>query len=52
MITHYLGDANYVVNWMYNKLGARVGDITFISYEWAINDYLVGNIPEWATPGY
>ena len=33
-------------------MGARVGDITFISNEWVINDYLAGNIPEWATPGY
>ena len=33
-------------------MGARVGDITFISNEWVINDYLIGNIPEWATPGF
>ena len=52
MLIHNKGNANFVANWMYTELGARVGDVTFISYEWVINDYLAGNIPEWATPGF
>ena len=52
MFSHYISDSNYVVNWMYNELGARAGDVTFITFEWVINDYLAGNIPEWATKGY
>ena len=52
MLSHYIEDANYVVNWMYKELGARAGDVTFISNEWVINGHLAGNVPEWATPGY
>ena len=47
-----MDDSIFLVNYIYNELGAKVGDITFISFEWVINDHLAGNIPEWASHGF